>query len=194
MIGLTGGVAAGKSEALAALARLGAETISTDLATHELLASDEVRELLVERWGDDVAPSGAVDRERVGAIVFERPDELKWLESVLHPRVALRIANWRQELPTDAPLAVIEVPLLFETGMEPMFEAVIALVADDDERERRIGDRGVGLAAERSGRQLTQEEKAKRSTHIVPNDGTIEELEARLAAVFDELRQPPREG
>ncbi len=183
-------MAAGKSEALAALARLGAETISTDATTHDLLASDEVRELLVERWGDDVAPGGAVDRERIGAIVFENPDELGWLESVLHPRVAMRIATWRQQLSQDAPLAVIEVPLLFETGMEPMFDAVIALVADDSERERRIGDRGVGLAAERSGRQLTQAEKASRATHTVRNDGTIDDLERQLADLFDRLRQP----
>jgi dephospho-CoA kinase len=87
LIGLTGGIAAGKSEALRILAELGAETISTDAVVHELLGSDVVRDRLVERWGAEVAPDGVVDRGRVGGIVFERPEELGWLESVLHPLV-----------------------------------------------------------------------------------------------------------
>lgn len=187
LIGLTGGVAAGKSEALAALERLGAETISTDALVHELYCDPGVRELLVERWGEDVAPGGSVDRERVGAIVFDDPGELKWLESQLHPRVGARIVAWREELPDDAELAVIEVPLLFETGMENLFKAVISVVAPDELRERRISDRGVGLAAEGSGRQLSQEEKAARSAHVVVNDGTVADLEQRLADLLPEL-------
>ena len=117
-IGLTGAVAAGKSEALAALERLGAATISSDALVHELLASPEVRRLLVERWGEEVAPEGRVDRARVGAIVFASADELTWLESVLHPRVGERLAAWRAALPDAHEVAVVEVPLLFETDME----------------------------------------------------------------------------
>jgi dephospho-CoA kinase len=189
MIGLTGGVAAGKSAALDAFARLGAETISTDAVTHELLASDELRDILVERWGPEVAPDGGVDRERVGAIVFADPEELKWLESQLHPRVGARIVAWREQLPADTELAVIEVPLLFETGMDAMFDAVVSVVAPDEVRERRIADRrGVGLAAEGSGRQLSQDEKAARSTHVVVNDGTVADLERRLAELMPGLK------
>ncbi len=189
MIGLTGGVAAGKSEALAAFGRLGAETISTDAVTHELLASDELRELLIDRWGPEVAPNGAVDRERVGAIVFESPEELAWLESQLHPRVGARILAWREALPDDAELAVIEVPLLFETGMESLFAAVVSIVSPDSLREQRIAERGVGLAAEGSGRQLSQEEKAERATYVVVNDGTVAGLEQSLADLLPELRE-----
>jgi dephospho-CoA kinase len=187
-IGLTGGVGAGKSEALAALGRLGAATVSSDQLVHELLGSEEMRALLVARWGDEVAPNGEVDRARIASLVFERPEELEWLEGVLHPRVGERIAAWREALPEGTEFAVVEVPLLFEAGMEPLFEAVIAVVARDDERRRRISARGVGELADRSGRQLTQAEKAARATHVVENDGTLGDLEARLADLLPSLR------
>ena len=90
-IGLTGGIGAGKSEALAAAERLGAATLSTDRVTHELLGSDEVRDLLVERWGPEVVADGEVDRGKVAELVFERPEELTWLESQLHPRVGAAV-------------------------------------------------------------------------------------------------------
>lgn len=187
MIGLTGGVAAGKSEALAAFARLGAETIASDAVVHELLGSSEVADLLTERWGDEVVHDGVVDRGRVGAIVFERPQELAWLESVLHPRVGARIASWIQDLPKGARLAVIEVPLLFETGMEGLFDTVVAVVAPDDIRNARMSDRGVGAAAEESGRQLSQSEKAARSAHVVVNDGSVDALEEQLRSLLPDL-------
>ncbi|MGH2819843.1 MAG: dephospho-CoA kinase [Actinomycetota bacterium] len=143
-IGLTGSVAAGKSEALAALGRLGAATLSSDAIVHEILAGDEFTERLVERWGERVAPDGTLDRAAIGAIVFEQPRELEWLESELHPRVGERIVAWRAGLSDDLPAAVVEVPLLFETGMEPAFDATIAIVATDELRTVRAGARGTG--------------------------------------------------
>ena len=124
-----GSIAAGKSEALAAFGRLGAATLSADAVVHDLLGGERMRDLLVGRWGAEVAPQGAVDRGRVGAIVFERPDELAWLESTLHPLVGERIVDWRAGLDPAVPLAVVEIPLLFETGMEPAFDATVAIVA-----------------------------------------------------------------
>src|SRR3954447_19739461 len=91
LVRLTGSIAAGKSEALAAVERLGAATLSSDAVVHDLLASDAVANRLAERWGDDVAPGGSVDRNRVGQRVFESPEELVWLESLLHPLVGERI-------------------------------------------------------------------------------------------------------
>ena len=134
-IALTGAIAAGKSEALAAFTKLGAATLSSDALVHELLADERVREGLVERWGDGIAPAGVLDRGRVGAIVFERPEELAWLESVLHPLVGERVAEWRVALPPETPLAVVEVPLLFETGMEDAFDATVSR----GRRRRRAG-------------------------------------------------------
>ncbi|MBK5117825.1 MAG: dephospho-CoA kinase, partial [Thermoleophilia bacterium] len=112
LIGLTGGIAAGKSEVLRILAELGAETLSTDVVVHELLGTEEVRGLLVGRWGERVAPEGALDRGRIAGVVFEEPEELSWLESILHPRVGARVLEWRQALAADLEVAVVEVPLL----------------------------------------------------------------------------------
>jgi dephospho-CoA kinase len=187
VIGLTGSVAAGKSEALAAFDRLGAETLSSDEVVHELLASPEVAAKLAQRWGDDVAPGGAVDRGRVGAIVFDSPDELQWLEELLHPLVGERVLVWRQGLPPEATLAVVEIPLLFETGLDRAFDATVAIVAAETTRAERAGDRGTDRLAERSARQLPEDEKAARATHVIHNDGTREDLEATIEGLIPAL-------
>ena len=186
-VGLTGAVAAGKSEALAAFERLGAETLSSDAVVHDLLASPEVAERLAERWGPEAAPGGQVDRGRVGQIVFERPEELGWLEGVLHPLVGGRIAAWREALPADATIAVVEVPLLFETEMEGAFDATVVVTAPDEVRAERAGARGTEQLEERSARQLSQDEKAARATHVLANDGTREQLTDSVAEVIAKL-------
>ena len=186
-IGLTGSVAAGKSEALAAFERLGAQTLSSDSIVHDLLASPDVAARLAERWGTEVAPGGEVDRARVGALVFERPEELSWLERLLHPLVGERMASWRAGLPPDAPLAVVEIPLLFETGLDGAFDATVAVIADDATRAARAGERGTEQLAERSARQRSQDEKASRASHVVRNDGTREELEEAIERLIPAL-------
>jgi dephospho-CoA kinase len=186
-VGLTGGIGAGKSEALAAFERAGAAGLASDSVVHELLRTDELRERLVERWGEDVAPGGEIDRGRVAEIVFERPDELQWLESELHPRVGKRIAAWRDALPADLKLAVVEVPLLFETGMEKAFDAIVCVVAEDERRAGRAMGRGVAGLGGRSERQLSQEEKAARATHVISNDGTLADLDAKIVDLVGDL-------
>lgn len=193
-VGLTGAVAAGKSEALAAFARLGAATLSSDAVTHELLGSSEVRERLVERWGEAVLADGRVERARVGEIVFARPEELAWLESLLHPLVGARIVEWRQSLPPETSLTVVEVPLLFETGMEGVFDATVCVVADDSVRAARAGDRGTELLEGRSGRQLSQDEKAARATHVISNNGSLAELEEQVVRLMPALAAPAPEA
>jgi len=186
-VGLTGGIGAGKTEALAALERLGAATLSSDAVVHELLAGEEARDELVRRLGPDVAPDGRVDRDAVAALVFERPDQREWLESYLWPRVGERMAAWRAELERRDPpprAAVVEVPLLFESGMEPVFDHTIAVVADEDVRADRAGARGHAGLASRESRQLGQEEKAERAEFAVRNDGSVEELERELSEVL----------
>ncbi|HET6831611.1 MAG TPA: dephospho-CoA kinase [Solirubrobacterales bacterium] len=187
LIGLTGGIAAGKSEALRILAGLGAETISTDGLVHELLATAAVRDRLVERWGEAVVQDGEVDRAAVAAIVFERPDELQWLESLLHPLVRERVQAWAHELPEGTAVAVVEVPLLFEGGMEPVFDATIAVVAADEERLARAAVRGHDGFEGRAGRQLSQDEKAAKATHVVENHGSLADLAGELERLFPEL-------
>jgi dephospho-CoA kinase len=186
-VGLTGGIGAGKSEALAAFARLGAATLSTDQVTHDLLADPEVRDALIERWGDRVAADGEVDRVRVAEVVFADPGELAWLESQLHPRVGAHVVAWRNELEPDTEVAVVEVPLLFEAAMEDAFDATVAVVADDQVRERRLRERGQAGLAGRQDRQLDQAEKAARAGHVLRNDGTLEELEGAIADLLNEI-------
>jgi dephospho-CoA kinase len=187
-IGLTGGIAAGKSTALAAFERLGAATISSDAVVHELLDSEPLIGRLTERWGEDIAPGGRVDRNKIGGIVFADPDELGWLESQIHPLVGERIGAWLGSLPAATGVAVVEVPLLFEGEMAPVFDTTVAVVTTDEVRRARAEARGHTLVGEREARQLSQEEKAERAEHVIENDGTPEELEQRLSALVAKLR------
>jgi dephospho-CoA kinase len=186
-IGLTGGIAAGKSEALAAFERLGAETISSDAVVHELLETEPLLPRLVERWGRRAAPGGKVDRDRIGSIVFADPEELKWLEGQIHPLVGERIGAWLTSLPKGAAVAVVEVPLLFEAGMDAAFDTTVAVVTSDEVRHERALARGHALVDEREARQLAQEEKASRAAHVVQNDGSVEDLERELSALVEKL-------
>lgn len=188
-IGLTGGIGSGKSEALDACRRLGARVLSSDEVVHELLATPEVVDLLVSRWGQAVAVDGRIDRNAVAQIVFNQPDELRWLEQALFPRVGGRTAAWRAELERQGvELAVVEVPLLFEAGTEGAFDATIAVVADEGVRRERAGSREHQAVDERAARQLSQEEKAERADYVVTNDGSLAELEQAMSGILDELR------
>jgi dephospho-CoA kinase len=189
-VGLTGGIGAGKSEALAALERLGASTISSDAVVHELYGDPEVVEAVTGRWGEGVAPDGVVDRKLVAGRAFSDPDERAWLEGLLWPRVGERIAAWREEQSRrdPAPRAlVVETPLLFEAGLEGVYDATIAVVADEDVRAARAAARGHEAVDERHARQLSQPEKAARATYAVENSGSIPELEGKLSALLDKL-------
>jgi dephospho-CoA kinase len=188
-IGLTGGIAAGKSEALAAFGRLGAATLSSDAVVHELLGTEPLRGKMVARWGPAVAPPGEeVNRTKIGEIVFADAVELKWLEAEIHPLVAARTGEWLAALPADAELAVVEVPLLFEGGRENVFDTTVAVVAGEGVRRARAEARGHALVGAREARQLTQDEKAERAAHVVVNDGSVADLEAALSALVAKLK------
>ena len=191
-VGLTGGIGAGKSVALEALERLGAATLSTDVVVHELYETDEVRDAVVDRFGLGVAPAGVVDRAAVAKHAFATAEDRGWLEGLLWPRVGARINSWREQLERRVPpprAAVVEVPLLFEAGMESIFDATIAVIADERLRAQRAAGRGHQALDERLARQLTQQEKAQRATYVVVNDGDIDELESKLSAVLEILEQ-----
>jgi len=188
-IGLTGGIAAGKSEALKAFARLGAATLSSDAVVHELLESDELRERLVERWGPEVAPGGKIERAKVGEVVFADPEQLTWLEAQIHPLVQQRTAEWLLSLPAETEVAVVEVPLLFEAGSDKVFDTTVSVITSDGVRRERAAARGHALVDEREARQLTQMEKAELADHMIENDGSVEELEQRLSALLEKLRR-----
>jgi dephospho-CoA kinase len=191
-VGLTGGMGAGKSTALAALERLGAVTLSTDAVVHELYEDPEVVGLVTGRWGADVAPGGIVDRARVATAAFASPEERRWLEQLLWPRVGRRVASFREAAMAmdPAPRAVVvETPLLFEAGMDRAYDATIAVVAEEGIRAERAAARGHHSVDERAARQLTQDEKARRATFAVQNSGTVEELQEALSDVLAKLER-----
>ena len=193
-VGLTGGMGAGKSTALAALERLGAAVLSSDAVVHELYEGEPLRAAVVDRWGAAVAPGGVVDRSAVAERAFAGEEDRRWLEGLLWPLVGARVAAWLEEVRGGSDgarprprAAVVEVPLLFEAGLEGLYDATIAIVAEEEVRRERASTRGHALANERAARQLSQEEKARRATFVVHNDGTEEELERGLSAVLDKL-------
>jgi dephospho-CoA kinase len=190
LVGLTGGLGAGKSTALAALGRLGAEVLSTDAVVRELYDSREVRDAVVARFGPEIAPAGAVDRAALALRAFAGEEERAWLEGMLWPRVGARVAAWLEQVREQTPpprAAVVETPLLFEAGMEGIYDATIAVIAAEPLRRERAAGRGHAVVDERTARQLSQEEKARRATFVVRNDGSEEELERELSAILDKL-------
>ena len=157
---------------------------------HELYRSDEVRSAVVERWGPEMVVDGEVSRPAIGEHVFGAPDELKWLEGLLWPLVGKRVWEWRQDVSARDPrplAAVVETPMLFEAGMEGVYDATVAVIAPEEVRSERAAGRGHAAVDERAARQLPQEEKARRATYTVVNDGSVEDLEAKLSEVLEKL-------
>ena len=188
-VAITGGIGAGKSETLRAFARHGAAVISSDEIVHRLLREDaEVKRAIVARFGEAVlGPDGEIDRGRVGKVVFGDRSELAWLEDLLHPLVSAEYLRWREELagiPDPPAVCVTEVPLLYETGSESRFDAVVAITADPAVRASR------SIHPDLAGRELRlmpDEEKLERADFSYVNDGTLEELDAFVAGVMAKL-------
>lgn len=182
-VAITGGIAAGKTEALAAFERRGAAVVSADDLVHRVYREDDgLKAELRERWGDSVFDAdGEIDRSSVAAIVFADRAELDWLESVVHPRVVRAHEEWvaGQE---GAMLVVVEIPLLYETGGEVRYDKVVALTASPEVREARRG-----LFADREARLIPDEEKLRRADFAYVNDGTLDELDAFVGGVVEEL-------
>jgi dephospho-CoA kinase len=175
-VAVTGGIGAGKSEALKAFARRDVPTLSADEVVHRLIAGDgEVRAALDERFG-------TTDRSRIAEIVFADAAELAWLEALLHPRVRRATEEWLAGL--DAEVAVTEIPLLFETGGESRFDAVVVITAPEEVRASR--SRQVSDA--RGRRLIPDEQKAARADFVYVNDGTLDELDAFVGEVLERLR------
>jgi dephospho-CoA kinase len=157
---------------------------------HELYRDPEVHAAVVAHWGPEMAPDGVVDRDAVARRAFSGDADRQWLEGMIWPKVGERIAEWRaiESMRDPAPPAlVVEVPLLFEAGMESAFDATIAVVVDDAVRAERAAARGHEAVDERTARQLGQQEKAQRATYAVQNSGSLDELEQKLSAVLEKL-------
>jgi dephospho-CoA kinase len=188
-VAITGGIGAGKTETLQAFERHGAATVSSDEIVHGLLRTDpEVRAALVERLGDGILDSnGEIDRGNVADLVFGDPEALAFLEELLHPRVAAEYLRWREwlgTLPEPPRVCVTEVPLLYEAGSEDRFDKVVVVTAPLGLRKARKAFE----TAPREERLLPERDKVERADYAYVNDGTLEELDAFVAGVMDELR------
>jgi dephospho-CoA kinase len=182
-VALTGGIAAGKSEALRAFERHGAAVISSDAVVHRLYREDDgLQATLREHWGERVFCDGEVDREEIGRIVFADRAELAWLEAELHPRVRAATDEWLAE--QTAQVVVAEIPLLYETGGEERFDRVVVVTAPPELRQARRP-----ALADREERLVSEDEKLTRADFAYVNDGSLEDLDAFVSDVMEELRR-----
>jgi len=187
-VAVTGGIGAGKSEALAAFQRHGAAVVSSDEIVHRLIREDdEVQDALVQRFGERIRDeAGQIDRAAIADLVFDSPEDLAWLEALLHPRVAREYLEWREQLaalPNPPAVCATEVPLLYEVGAEERFDVVVVVTAPEEVRKSRT-EVPVDV---RSGRLIPDEEKVERADYVYVNDGTREELDAFIAGVLEQL-------
>jgi dephospho-CoA kinase len=189
-VAITGGIGAGKTEALRSFARHGAATISSDDIVHQLLREDEeVRAALLDRFGTGILDdAGNVDRAAISRIVFADREALAWLEALLHPRVVATYLEWRDslaQLPDPPAVSATEVPLLYEVEGEKRFDAVVAITAPDDLRRERAQ---VSSPELRERRLLPDEEKIERADFGYVNDGTRQQLDEFVAETMRALR------
>ena len=186
-VAITGGIGAGKSEALKAFARHGAATVSSDEIVHHLLRRPEVREAVVARMGHGVvSPTGEIDRGALATVVFNDRDALAWLEELLHPLVSAEYLQWREqlaELPDAPSISVTEVPLLYETGGDARFDKVVVITAPSKLRRAR----SEVAVDDRETRLIPDAEKVQRADFSFKNTGSLKELDAFVKSVMAEL-------
>jgi dephospho-CoA kinase len=186
-VAITGGIGAGKSEALQAFARHGAATVSSDEIVHHLLRREEVRDAIVERMGHGVVgPDGEIDRGALATVVFNDREALAWLEELLHPLVSLEYLEWRErlaELPNAPAVSVTEVPLLYETGGDARFDKVVVITAPTKLRRAR----STVATEDREARLIPDAEKVQRADYAFKNIGSLEELDGFVASVMRDL-------
>ncbi len=193
-VALTGGIATGKSYVLESFRRLGIPCLDADALAHGVTApGTEASLAIAERFGSAVLqPDGALDRSRLAAIVFADAAARRELEAIVHPAVRRAIAAGLRafELVDHAPIAVVDIPLLFETGRQGEFDRVIATVCSPGTQRRRLLARGLSEAEaeQRLAAQLSAQEKAARADVTISTEGTFEETDAQVRSVVQELR------
>ncbi len=190
-VGLTGGVASGKSTVSAMLAELGAVVIDADLLAREVVAAgtDGLAEVVAAFGPGVLTADGELDRPAMGAIVFGDEARRRVLEGIIHPRVRARGAEI-EAAAAEGSVVVHDIPLLTETGQAAAFDAVIVVdVPVETQVERMVALRGLTReeAESRIAAQAPREERLAIATHLVDNSGTLAELRARVDAVYAEL-------
>jgi dephospho-CoA kinase len=190
-VGLTGGVASGKSTVAGMLADLGAVVIDADLLAREVVApgTDGLAEVVAAFGSGVLTAEGELDRPAMGVLVFADESRRRVLEGIIHPRVRSRAAEIEASAAEGA-VVVHDIPLLTETGQAGAFDAVVVVdVPVETQVERMVGLRGMSRedALARVAAQATREERLAIATHVIDNTGTLEELRARVDAVYAEL-------
>jgi dephospho-CoA kinase len=190
--GLTGGIATGKSYVLERFRGLGAACLDADVLAHGVMAAGtEASQAIAARFGADMLdPSGAVDRKRLGPLVFADPDARRDLEAIVHPAVRRAItAGLRAFELMGSRVAIVDIPLLYETNGETRFTRVIATVCATDTQVARLIARGLtdADARQRLAAQLPAEEKAARADFVIRTDGTFAETDVQVDAIWRKL-------
>ncbi|MDB5538448.1 MAG: dephospho-CoA kinase [Devosia sp.] len=193
-LGLTGSIATGKSTVLQAFADLGIPTFSSDDAVHELYRGAAVAP--VEAAFPGVAVEGVIDREKLSRHLVGHPARLKQLEAIVHPLVRAGIKRFLAEAEARGePIAVVDIPLLFENGVDWGLDAVIVTVVDEAEQRRRALARP-GMTVDKLeailARQLPQAEKVRRATYIIDTSASIAATRHEVAQLVDKLRAEPQ--
>ena len=189
---LTGGIATGKSHILRSLAGRGVPTVDADRLAHEVLAPSTAATAAVKaRFGERVVDDeNRIDRRALAAIVFNDADARLALEAIVHPAVYEAIDCWFSSLPAETPLAIADIPLLYETGHESDFDAVIVAACSPDEQRRRVMARDQ-LSAEEAGARLAAQwpidEKVRRADHVISTAGSFEETEQQIEDLIRKL-------
>ena len=191
-VGLTGGIATGKSFCLSRFAALGVPVIDADVLARDAVAPGSAGLQLVQaRFGTAViGADGHLDRPALAAIVFADQAARGDLESIIHPEVYRRISEWFANQPAGTRMAIADIPLLFETGHEHDFDAIVVCACDPAEQLRRLIERD-GLAAEAAHARLAAQwpigEKVERADFVIRTDGAFSSTEAEVREVHDRL-------
>ncbi|WP_030144852.1 dephospho-CoA kinase [Spirillospora albida] len=190
-VGLTGGIGSGKSEVSARLAERGAVVIDADRIAREVVEPGTPGlAAVVAEFGEDVLlPSGGLDREKVGSIVFADKDRLAALNAIVHPLVGERMQALMDAAPADA-VVVYDVPLLVENGLAGMYDAVVVVDAPEETQIARLTSRrGMAEADARSrmAHQATRDQRRAAATHVIDNSGTLDDLRAQVDALWEKL-------
>jgi dephospho-CoA kinase len=192
-LGLTGSIATGKSTVLAAFAALGVPTFSSDAAVHALYEGDAVAPL--ETVFPGVIHGGKVDRTALSVWLVAHPEELAKLEAIVHPLVRQKVAGFLADTAaTGAPLAVVDVPLLFESGHDYGLDAVLVTTVNEaTQRQRALARPGMSVEKLDTilARQLPQAEKKARATYLIDTSGSIAVTEAQVVALYARLTAAP---
>jgi dephospho-CoA kinase len=192
-IAVTGGIATGKSYVLDRFRERGIPCLDADQLAHGVTAAGtEATQAIAGRFGAAVLdPTGAVDRKRLGAIVFADPDARRDLEAIVHPAVYRAISAGVRafELIGEAKIVVVDIPLLYETGHAGQFDKVIATVCPPDMQLARLKARGLtdAEARQRLAAQMPAVDKAARADYMIRTDGTFEETNAQVDRILNLL-------